>query len=78
MARLIAVLLIFIPGAIGAFGIKLMRDALFVEVYPLLFNETIQFIVGLILFILGFGFVGGFIFHRDKKRNRLNQYKEDN
>ncbi|NLI69087.1 MAG: DUF2627 domain-containing protein [Bacilli bacterium] len=78
MARLIAVLLIFIPGAIGAFGIKLMRDALFAEVYPLLFNETIQFIVGLILFILGFGFVGGFIFHRDKKRNRLNQYKEDN
>lgn len=78
MARFIAILLIFIPGALGAFGIKLMRDALFADVYPLLVNETLQFIVGLILFIFGFGFVGGFIFHRDKKRNRLNKYNENN
>jgi len=71
MVRFIAVLVLFIPGIIGAFGIKLMRDALFSEVYQLLFNETIQFIIGFIMFIIGFSFVAGFIFHRDKKRNKL-------
>lgn len=78
MVRFIAVLLLFIPGIIGAYGIKLMRDALFADVYIFLVNETIQFIVGLILFILGFGFVGGFIFHRDKKRNKLKSQQEKN
>jgi len=71
MVRFIAVLILFIPGIIGAFGIKLMRDALFSEIYPMLFNETVQFIVGLVMFIAGFSFVAGFIFHRDKKRNKL-------
>lgn len=71
MVRFIAILILFIPGAIGAYGIKLMRDALFSDVYGILFNETLQFIVGLILFIGGFSFVAGFIFHRDKKRNKL-------
>lgn len=75
MIRFVAVLLIFIPGIIGAFGIKLMRDALFANVYSLLFNETIQFIVGFILFLGGFSFIAGFIFHRDKKRRRINQHK---
>lgn len=78
MVRFIAVLLIFIPGVIGAYGIKLMRDALFSEVYSLLVNETIQFIVGFILFIVGFGFIGGFIFHRDKKRNKLKSQQQNN
>lgn len=75
MVRFIAVLLIFIPGIIGAFGIKLMRDALFADVYTLLINETLQFIVGFILFLAGFSFIAGFIFHRDKKRQRINQHK---
>lgn len=68
MARIIAAILLFVPGIIGAMGIKLMRDALFADIHPLLFNEVIQFIVGLIMFIGGLAFVGGFIYHRDKKR----------
>lgn len=76
MIRFIAVLVLFIPGIIGAFGIKLMRDALFSEVYSILYNETIQFIVGLILFIGGLSFVAGFIFHRDKKRQRIKQHNK--
>lgn len=76
MVRFIAVLILFIPGAIGAFGIKLMRDALFSDVYSIMFNETIQFIVGFILFIGGFSFVAGFIFHRDKKRNKLKSQQQ--
>lgn len=78
MVRFMAVLILFIPGAIGAFGIKLMRDALFSDVYGILFNETLQFIVGLILFIGGFSFVAGFIFHRDKKRNKLKSQQNMN
>lgn len=73
MVRIIAVLIIFLPGVIGALGIKLMRDAFFSEVYPFLFNEVVQFIVGLIMFVGGLTFIGGFIYHRDKKRNLLKE-----
>lgn len=73
MVRIIAVLIIFLPGVIGALGIKLMRDAFFSEVYPFLFNEVVQFIVGLIMFVGGLAFIGGFIYHRDKKRNLLKE-----
>lgn len=73
MIRLIAILMIFIPGVIAAFGIKLMRDSLFAEFFPLLINVEIQFIAGLILFIAGIGFIGGFIIHRDKKRNLIKK-----
>ena len=77
MARFIALLVLVTPGIIGAIGIKLMRDALFYEVYPILLNSGVQFIVGLIFFIFGVAFIGGFIFHRDKKRQLINQYKDD-
>lgn len=73
MVRIIAVLIIFLPGVIGALGIKLMRDAFFSEVYPFLINEVVQFIVGLIMFVGGLAFIGGFIYHRDKKRNLLKE-----
>lgn len=73
MVRIIAVIIIFIPGIIGAFGIKLMRDALFADVYSILINEVVQFIVGLIMFIAGLAFIGGFIYHRDKKRQLVKE-----
>jgi len=77
MARIIAVILLFIPGIAVAVGIKLMRDSLFKGTYALFYHEGIQFVVGLILFIAGLAFIGGFIYHRDKKRNLLNKYSED-
>ncbi|HZW68092.1 MAG TPA: DUF2627 domain-containing protein [Pseudogracilibacillus sp.] len=77
MVRFVAVLILFIPGVIGAYGIKLMRDALFSDITSILFNDTIQFIVGLIMFIAGFSFVAGFIFHRDKKRNKLKSQQKE-
>lgn len=76
MARFIAVLLLFIPGIICAYGIKLMRDTIFAVHHPLLINETIQFIVGLIMFVFGIAFIGGFIIHRDRKRQRENYYQQ--
>lgn len=73
MVRIIAVIVLFFPGVIGAFGIKLMRDALFAEVHPILFHEGIQFVIGLIMFLGGLAFIGGFIYHRDKKRQLVKE-----
>lgn len=77
MIRIIAALILFIPGIISAFGIKLMRDTLFDDFYPVLLTKGVQFIVGLILFIAGVAFLGGFIFHRDRKR-QLEQKQQPN
>ena len=75
MIRIIAVLILLIPGIFSAFGIKLMRDALFSEVFPILFNAGIQFIVGFILFVAGVAFIGGFVVHRDRKKNLVTRQK---
>lgn len=72
MIRIIAVIILFIPGVIGAFGIKLMRDALFSDFYPIFFHIGIQFVSGFIMFIGGLAFIGGFLYNRDKKNNLLN------
>lgn len=68
MMRIIALVILFIPGVIGAYGIKLMRDALFSDITPFLVNPSLQFIVGFILFAAGLAFIGGFIVHRDRKK----------
>lgn len=78
MSRIIAVIIMFTPGIIGAFGIKLMRDALFAEVSPILFNEVIQFIIGFIMFAAGLAFIGGFIYHRDKKNQLVKDRTKKN
>lgn len=75
MARLLAVIILFVPGVFAALGIKLMRDALFLQIYPILFNAAIQFIVGLLLFLAGLAFIGGFVVHRDRKKNLVTREK---
>ncbi len=67
--RILALIVLLIPGAVAAFGIKLMRDTLFNDFYPIFGHTLIQFLVGLILFIGGIAFLGGFIVYRDRKRN---------
>lgn len=78
MVRMIAALLLFIPGIICAIGIKLMRDTVFAEFYPIFINKGIQFFIGLLLFVGGIGFIGGFIIHRDKKRQLAKTSKQAN
>lgn len=68
MIRIIAVLLLFIPGILSAFGIKLMRDSLFDEFYAIFLYPGIQFLAGLLLFIGGIAFIGGFVVYRDRKK----------
>ncbi|GAA0327393.1 DUF2627 family protein [Oceanobacillus sp. FSL W7-1293] len=74
MQRNLALIILFIPGVIAAFGIKLMRDTLFDTFYPIFIFGSIQFIVGLILFLGGLLFLGGFIVYRDRKKR--SQEKE--
>ncbi|QDP40551.1 DUF2627 domain-containing protein [Radiobacillus deserti] len=67
--RVIALLILVIPGIIATYGIKLMRDSIFGEFHSIFLHISIQFGVGLILFLAGLSFIAGFILHRDRKRN---------
>ncbi|OIK11778.1 hypothetical protein BIV60_17545 [Bacillus sp. MUM 116] len=71
MQRIIALIILLIPGFLAAFGIKLMRDMTFGILQPPIPYLTLQFLIGLILFLGGLGFVAGFILHRDRKRNKV-------
>lgn len=73
MIRIIAVSLLFIPGILAAYGIKLMRDTLFSEFNPIFLHAGIQFIVGALFFLGGIGFIGGFIVHRDRKKQLVQK-----
>jgi hypothetical protein len=68
--RLIAILLMCIPGGMSVYGWTLMRDILFHTAAGEPFGY-LPFSIGLILFLLGLSIVGGFIYYRDKKRNKI-------
>ncbi|WML30767.1 DUF2627 domain-containing protein [Neobacillus sp. OS1-32] len=71
MTRIIALFILLIPGCLAALGIKLMRDMIFGVLQPPFPNLWIQFIGGLLFFVIGLAFIGGFILHRDRKRNKV-------
>ena len=73
MQRAIAFILLLVPGLCTALGIKWMRDMLFGKLSPLLPALWVQFIVGILLFIGGLAFIGGFILYRDRKRNKVQE-----
>jgi hypothetical protein len=76
MKRIIALIIVLIPGALAAVGIKLMRDMLFGILQSPFPNLLFQFLSGFIFFVGGLGFVAGFIFHRDRKRSKVqNRFK---
>ncbi|MFC4404266.1 DUF2627 family protein [Gracilibacillus xinjiangensis] len=75
--RLIALLLLVLPAILATYGIKLMRDAFFGELTAIFLHIVVQFIVGLILFFGGLSFIGGFILHRDKKRQLIKGGKNN-
>lgn len=67
-SRFIAVLLLVIPGWAATYGFLLMKNAVFASFGPGAF-PWLSFLAGLLLFILGVAFIGGWIFYRDRKRN---------
>ncbi len=71
MTRLIALVIVTIPGIIAVIGFTWMRDAIFAIYHTPVHSIIFQFLVGLVFAITGILFVGGFIFHRDQKRNKV-------
>ena len=71
MIRLIALMIMVIPGILAVYGIKLMRDMIFGILQPPFPYLWLQFLMGLLFFLAGLFFIGGFILHRDRKRNRV-------
>lgn len=77
MVRIMALILLLIPGVLAGYGIKLMRDMLFGILQSPFPNLWLQFIAGFIFFLIGLGFIAGFILHRDRKRNQVqNRFKK--
>ena len=72
VSRIIAVLLLVIPGVMATYGFMLAKNALFDYIgkgdSPVGFAWSL-FLLGLLLFLLGVGFIGGWVFFRDRKRN---------
>lgn len=71
MDRIAALVIMLIPGFIAALGIKLMRDMVFGILHEPLPSLTLQFLTGLLAFLLGLGFIAGFVLHKDRKRNKV-------
>lgn len=77
IARFIAVLMLVIPGLAATYGFLLIKDAIFVYFSEMGNDEVAssfgwwKFLLGLLLFFAGAGFIGGWIFFRDRKRNYL-------
>lgn len=69
--RFVALMLLVIPGVIAGYGIKLMRDTIFQILHQPFPSFWLQFLIGLIICILGIAFIGGFIFYRDRKNNKV-------
>ncbi|CAN7599781.1 DUF2627 domain-containing protein [Paenibacillus sp. LjRoot153] len=71
--RFIAILLLVIPGITATYGFLAMKDAFFAQ-FDTVANSGMlwgKFILGLVLFLIGVAFIGGWTFFRDRKRNYL-------
>lgn len=71
MARMLAFIVLLIPGLLAAGGIKLIRDTFFgklIEPIPFLW---LQMMIGILFFIIGLGFFAGFLLHRDRKNGKV-------
>jgi len=77
--RLVAILLLVVPGLAAAYGFLLMKDALY-DYFAKIGDTSAtapdfhwgMFIGGAVLFLAGIGFIGGWIFFRDRKHNYLS------
>lgn len=74
-ARLIAVLLLVIPGILACLGFLKMKNAVF-QYFSEFGNDAIvpdfqwlMFLLGLVMFGIGVSFIGGWVFFRDRKHN---------
>lgn len=71
MNRILALFVLLLPGMIAAIGVKLMRDMVFGILQKPIPFLWLQFLIGLVFFILGVWFIAGFILYRDRKKNKV-------
>jgi hypothetical protein len=69
MSRFIALFILVFPGCLAVIGVKIMRDSVFDILQPPFPWLWLQLVTGLLLFLLGVSFIGGWIFYRDRKRH---------
>ncbi|RXZ78248.1 DUF2627 domain-containing protein [Paenibacillaceae bacterium] len=77
LSRFIAVLLLVIPGIAATYGFLAIKNSLF-DYFSSFGDDGAtsvfawgQLLLGIVLFLAGVGFIGGWIFFRDRKRNYL-------
>ncbi|MNI04747.1 hypothetical protein D3C73_576780 [compost metagenome] len=70
LSRFIAILLLVIPGFMATYGFLAMKDSIFAQ-FEVIDGHVLwgKFFLGLVLFLLGVAFIGGWTFFRDRKRN---------
>ncbi|MFC3900787.1 DUF2627 domain-containing protein [Aliicoccus persicus] len=73
MKKFIALMLLVIPVIIAGIGIKLIRDSMFGIINDPFTVVYMQFIIGVILMMLGIWFVAGYIMNRENKHKRLKE-----
>lgn len=71
MKRLSALVILLIPILLSAFGIKLMRDMVFGILKEPIPSLLLQFLLGFLFFVIGLGFISGYVLHRDRKQNKV-------
>ncbi len=79
--RFIAVMLLVIPGIAATYGFLAMKNAWFAQFGPEEANPSIMWgkmLIGLLLFIAGIAFIGGWTFFRDRKRNYVSKRYREN
>lgn len=68
--RVIAILLLCIPGVVGVYGWTIIREVIF-DTFAKQGFQWGRFLFGLVLLLGSLYIVGGFIFYRDKKNKRV-------
>jgi hypothetical protein len=71
LARTLAFLVLLIPGLMAAGGIKLIRDTIFGKLIGPIPFLGLQFVLGIVLLVIGLGFFAGFLLHRDRKNGKV-------
>ena len=73
MLKIIALIILVIPGIIAGVGIKLMRDSMFgIVIDPFTFT-ALQFFIGLLMTVFGIWFIGGYLLYRERKNKRAQE-----
>jgi hypothetical protein len=72
----VSLIILTAPLVISIYGWKIMRDVVF-DYFAQQGFQWGMFALGLLCFIGGLSFAGGFVYYRDKKRRYGKRFKDD-